>query len=95
MGQTRSGRSARLSPKVLAISAHTIFKLEQTTGAALNDALLHQIVDNLGRHPRQRARVLAETAGSGASSVGMVLFFLDRELSSVTQQHDESAALTA
>src|SRR5215472_8931950 len=52
MGQTRSGRSARLSPKVLAISAHTIFKLEQTAGAALNDALLRQIVDNLRRHPK-------------------------------------------
>src|SRR5262245_39065766 len=48
----RSGRSARLSPKVLAISAHTIFKLEQTAGAALNDALLRQIVDNLRRHPK-------------------------------------------
>src|SRR5262249_15637781 len=52
IGQTRSGRSARLSPKVLAISAHTIFKLEQTAGAALNDALLRQIVDNLRRHPK-------------------------------------------
>jgi hypothetical protein len=52
MGQTRSGRSARLSPKVLAISAHTIFKLEQTAGAALNDAFLRQIVDNLRRHPK-------------------------------------------
>src|SRR5262245_26702176 len=45
MGQTRSGRSARLSPKVLAISAHTIFKREQTAGAPLNDAFLRQIVD--------------------------------------------------
>jgi hypothetical protein len=52
MGQTRLGRSACLSPKVLAISAHTIFKLEQTAGAALNDALLRQIVDNLRRHPK-------------------------------------------
>src|SRR6516225_5393452 len=52
MGQTRSGQSARLSPKVLAISPHTIFKLEQTAGAALNDALLRQIVDNLRRHPK-------------------------------------------
>jgi hypothetical protein len=47
MGQTRSGRSGRLSTKVLAISAHTILKLEQAAGAALNDALLRQIVDNL------------------------------------------------
>ena len=52
MGQTRLGRSACLSPKVLAISVHTIFKLEQTAGAALNDALLRQIVDNLRRHPK-------------------------------------------
>src|SRR6516162_5410583 len=52
MGQTRSGRSARLSPKVLTISAHTILKLEQTAGTALNDALLRQIVDNLRRHPK-------------------------------------------
>src|SRR6516164_50290 len=52
MGQTRSGRSARLSTKVLAIPAHTIFKLEQTAGAAVNDALLRQIVDNLRRHPK-------------------------------------------
>jgi hypothetical protein len=52
MGQTRSGRSARLSPKVLAISAHTIFKLEQTAGAAVNDAFLRQIVDNFRRHPK-------------------------------------------
>jgi len=43
---------ARLSPKVLAISAHAIFKLEQAAGAALNDALLRQIVDNLRRHPK-------------------------------------------
>jgi hypothetical protein len=28
-----------LSPKVLAISAHTIFKLEQTAGASLIEAL--------------------------------------------------------
>jgi|SRR5262245_10348412 len=50
--KSRSGRSARFSPKVLAISAHTIFKLEQTAEAALNDALLRQIVDNLRRHPK-------------------------------------------
>jgi len=47
-----SGGFVHLSPKVLAISAHTIFKLEQTAGAALNDALLRQIVDNLRRHPK-------------------------------------------
>ena len=52
MGQTRSERPAHLSPKVLAISAHTIFKLEQTARAALNDALLRQIVDSLRRHPK-------------------------------------------
>src|SRR5215469_2194467 len=37
------------SPKVLAISAHTIFKVEQTAGAALNDPLFRQIVDNFRR----------------------------------------------
>jgi hypothetical protein len=51
-GSNKIRRSARLSPKVLAISAHTIFKLEQTAGAALNYALLRQIVDNLRRHPK-------------------------------------------
>ena len=50
--QTRSGGFVNLSPKVLAISAHTILKLEQTAGTALDDALLHQIVDSLRRHPK-------------------------------------------
>ena len=52
MGQTRLGGFVYLSPKVLTISAHTILKLEQTAGTALDDALLHQIVDNLRRHPK-------------------------------------------
>ena len=51
-GSDKSRRLARLSPKVLAISAHTIFKLEQTAGTALNDALLRQIIDNLRSHPK-------------------------------------------
>src|SRR5262249_39030487 len=88
MGQTRSGRSARLSPKMLAISAHTIFKLEQTAGAALNDALLRQIVDNLRRHPERWLR----PPEAGPPRWTGFLPYLGRELSSVAQHRDELAA---
>ena len=61
--QTRSGGFVNLSPKVLAISAHTILKLEQMGGTAPDDALLHQIVDSLRRHPK----TVRQSVGDAAS----------------------------
>src|SRR5262252_8478467 len=76
MGQTRSGRSARLSPKLLAISAHTIFKLKQTAGAALNDALLREIVDNLRRHPKTARQSVGRDRWQRRLPVGLVFFLI-------------------
>src|SRR5262245_59610909 len=76
MGQTRSGRSTRLPPKVLAISAHTILKLEQTAGAALNDALLRQIVDNLRRHPKAARQSVGRDRRKRRLPVGLAFFLI-------------------
>src|SRR5262249_28543899 len=88
MGETRSERSARLSPKVLAISAQTIFRLEQTAGAALNDPLLRQIVDNLRRHPKTARQSVGRDRRKRRLLIGLVFLLVlvasfHRQLSSV------------
>jgi hypothetical protein len=80
---------------VLAISAHTIFKLEQTAGAALNDALLSQIVDNLRRHPETARQSVGSDRRKRRLTVGRVFFvILVASFHRVAQHRDETRAFS-
>src|SRR5262245_62095982 len=60
---------------MLAVPTHIILKLEETARAALNDAILREIVDNLRRHAQIARQSVSCDRRKGRLSVG-VLFFV-------------------